>query len=100
MVNSHDSFSIDPSDRRAAILHAEQERAAERRSQIEALSSPDSLPEERIRLWERLHGLNLPRDAEHKLLRIIARDTALTLRDVQDEQLQRAARFGAQGSRS
>ncbi|MFL6549345.1 MAG: hypothetical protein ACJ8OJ_11670 [Povalibacter sp.] len=97
MVNpiSHDSFSADPSDRRAAILHAEQERAAARRQQLEALVSPNSLPEDRIKLWEQLHGLNLPRDAEHKLLRVIARDTALNLSQVHDEQLRRSGKLDA-----
>jgi hypothetical protein len=102
MVNSitHDSFNPDPNERRAAILHAEQERAAARRLQLEALASPNSLPEERIRLWEQLHSLNLPRDAQHKLLSIIARDTALTLAEVQDEQLRRSGKLNAERARS
>jgi hypothetical protein len=88
---NQDSGSYDPSDRTAAILRANQERAAARQSQIEALAAPGTSADERIRLWERLHGLNLPRDAQHKLLRIIARDTQLTLRQVQDEQSRRAS---------
>jgi hypothetical protein len=102
MVNpiSSDAFNPDPNERRAAILHAEQERAAARRLQLEALASPHSLPEDRIRLWEQLHSLNLPRDAQHKLLNIIARDTALTLNEVQDEQLRRSGKLSNEGIRS
>jgi hypothetical protein len=76
-------------DRRAAALRAEQERAALRQSQIEAQSSPSMSAQERIRLWEDLHGLRLPRDANHKLIGIIAGDTALTPQQVRDEQLRR-----------
>lgn len=81
---------LDLGDRRAAIQRADQERADLRRSQIEAQAAPATTPQERIRLWEDLHGLRLPRNADHKLVRVIARDTALTPRQVNEEQLRRA----------
>jgi len=80
---------MDAGERRAAILRAEQERAAQREAQLQAQSSPFSTPQERIRLWENLHALNLPRNPDHRLVRVIAAATALSAQDVHDEQLRR-----------
>jgi hypothetical protein len=57
-------------------------------------SSPLSGPEERIRLWEKLHALNLPRSAQHKLLGVIAEQTNLSIQDILDAQQRRAAPVG------
>jgi hypothetical protein len=46
--------------------------------------------EERIRIWERIHEVTLPRDSEHRLVAIIAANTGLTDSDVRDEQQRRA----------
>lgn len=81
----------DVAERRAQIEQQNQERAAERQQQIALQSSPLSGPEERIRLWEKLHALNLPRSAKHKLLRVIAEQTNLSIQDVLDAQQRRAA---------
>ena len=81
-------------DRRAQVLRAEQERVMERERQIELQSSPMSTPEERIRLWEQLHALQLPRSPTHALLRLIATQTALTLDQVRSEQQRRAPSAG------
>jgi hypothetical protein len=81
----------DLAERRAQIEHQNQERAAERQQQIALQSSPLSGPEERIRLWEKLHALDLPRSAKHKLLRVIAQQTGLSIQDVLDVQQRRAA---------
>src|SRR5687768_5162258 len=80
---------LDTNERRAAVQRAEQERADERHAKIEAQASPFATPRERIRMWEDLHGLVLPRDTEHKLVRVIANSTALTVSDVQEEQARR-----------
>lgn len=48
-------------------------------------------PEMRIRVWERLHGLELPARAGHPLLEVVAKDTELSLQQVQEEQRQRTA---------
>lgn len=82
--------ALGTSDPRAAALRQAQERAAHRQTQIDAQTSPLYAPHERIRLWEKLHAVNLPRAAEHKLLHLIAEQTGLTLRQVQDEQQRRA----------
>jgi hypothetical protein len=84
-------FIGDLAERRAHIEHQNQERAAERQQQIALQSSPLSGPEERIRLWEKLHALNLPRSANHKLLGVIAEQTNLSIQDVLAAQQRRAA---------
>ena len=76
-------------DSRAKALRAAEERAQERVRQLHLLSSPLYSPEERIRLWEKLHMLALPRASTHPLLSLIASVTALTLEQVQDEQRRR-----------
>jgi hypothetical protein len=72
---------------RLALQHAE---AVERRRQ-ELLEQTSMLntPEQRIRVWERLHQVTLPRRSTHQLLRVIAEDTGLTLEQVLVEQHRR-----------
>lgn len=84
----------DVAERRAQIERQQQERALERQQQIALQSSPLSEPEERIRLWEKLHALSLPRSAKHKLLPVIADQTNLSIQQVLDAQ-QRRAEFAA-----
>jgi hypothetical protein len=81
---------LDANERRAAALRAEQERAEERHAKIEAQASPFTTPQERIRLWEDLHGLRLPRNPDHKLVRVIASNTALTVQEIHEEQARRS----------
>ena len=78
-------------ERRAQIEHEETIARAERRRQLDAQRSNLSPARERINLWERLHALHLPRNASHKLLEVIARETELTVADIQQEQLRRNA---------
>ncbi len=67
-----------------------QAEALERRSiDLAAQTATVHPPPERIRIWERLHQISLPRDPAHRLLQVIAADTALTLEQVQEEQRQR-----------
>ena len=80
---------FDAMDRRAAADRADKERAAERHARIEAQSSPLLTPQERVQRWEELHGVRLPRDPQHKLVRVIAGDTALAIEQVRDEQARR-----------
>ena len=83
--------AMNVSDRRAAVQREEAERAAERKEQIASQSSPLNTPEDRIRIWERLHALALPRSATHRLVRVIATQTELSVQQVQEEQRRRAA---------
>lgn len=78
-------------DRRAQIEHEEQLARSERLRQLEAQRSMMSPAGDRIRLWEKLHKLHLPRNANHKLLAIIARETDLSLDEIHREQLRRNA---------
>jgi hypothetical protein len=73
-------------DRRAQAEHEQQQRLLDRQQQIGQLTSHLRTPEERIRLWEKLHALNLPRSPTHKLLRIIADQTELSLEQVLEVQ--------------
>jgi hypothetical protein len=94
----NDKYSIDGSpvlpnsvERRAAAQLAEQERALGRQRALDSQSAWDATPAERIRRWEDLHALSLPRAAEHPLLAVIAAQTKLTLDDVKEEQQRRRA---------
>jgi hypothetical protein len=65
--------------------------ALERREQaLIDQSSPDNTPEVRVRIWEKLHQLRLPRDPGHAILPQVARQTALHLDEVLEVQRQRA----------
>ena len=89
----HDAIG-DPgslADRQAQIDHEQRQRMLERQEQIALQSSPLSSAEERIRQWEKLHALALPRSPTHKLLRIIAEQTELALEQVLEIQRRRFA---------
>jgi hypothetical protein len=85
-----DNSSSALNDRKAALQRESEERATERAQKIAAQSSPFTAPDQRILLWEKLHGLQLPLSPTHKLLHVIAQQTDLTVRQVQDEQKRRA----------
>ncbi len=85
-LNGLDGFA----DPRAAVLRAAQERAALRHSQIEAQASPTLTAQQRIQLWENLHALRLPVSPQHKLVRLIATHTSLSVAEVVQEQHRRA----------
>ena len=82
------------SDRRAAVQREAQERAQARQEELASQRSPLNTPEARIRIWERLHSLALPRNHTHKLVRLIAQQTELTVQEVQEVQRQRAGLAG------
>jgi hypothetical protein len=77
-------------DFRQQAERAAQERAAQRGSELEAQASPAKDPRERIEIWERLHALRLPRALGHVLIKVIAKQTGLTVGQVRDEQQRRA----------
>ncbi len=84
----------------AELLAAEaQERAHQRRVELEELRSELNSAERRVRTWEKVHGLSLPRDPDHPILDLIALKTRLTLEEVREVQrgdaARRAARSGA-----
>jgi hypothetical protein len=73
-------------DRRAQAEHEQQQRMLERQQQIALQASPLKTAEERVRLWEKLHALTLPRSPTHRLLRVIAEQTELSLEQVLEVQ--------------
>jgi hypothetical protein len=78
-------------DFRARLVHQQAEAAERRRFDLAEQSSRLKTAEERIRIWERIHEVTLPRDTAHRLVEIIAANTGLTDADVRDEQRRRAA---------
>ena len=78
-------------EHRLRIQHAAEDRAALRTSELAAQVSPMNDIEERIRIWERLHALRLPRTEGHALVGVIATQTCLTVSQVREEQKRRAA---------
>ena len=77
-------------DFRARLVHQQAEAAERRRLDLAEQSSRLKTAEERIRMWERIHEVTLPRDPAHRLVEIIAANTGLTDADVRDEQTRRA----------
>jgi hypothetical protein len=78
-------------DFRARLQHNQAEAAERRRLDLAEQSSRLKTAEERIRIWERIHEVTLPRDPAHRLVDIIAANTGLTDADVRDEQHRRAS---------
>jgi hypothetical protein len=78
-------------DFRARLVQHQAETAERRRFDLAEQSSKLKTAEERIRIWERLHEVTLPRDPAHRLVDIIAANTGLTAADVREEQRRRVA---------
>jgi hypothetical protein len=74
-----------------ARLERERLDAIERREQaLQDQRSLDNTPEVRVRVWEKLHQVRLPRDPAHAILAVVARQTALPLAEVLEVQRQRS----------
>ncbi len=76
-------------DYRARLAHEHAEALERRQSELAEQVSIRNAPGERIRIWERLHGLTLPRDPTHRLLAVVAAATDLALEQVLEEQQRR-----------
>lgn len=76
-------------DHRARIALEESERLERRQRELLEQTSEHNTPAERIYIWERRHGLTLPRDANHRVIDIVARQTELALEQVRAEQQRR-----------
>ncbi len=76
-------------DHRARLALVEREAMERRIQQLEEQVALHNTPEQRIRAWERLHELDLPRRAAHPLVKVIARQTHLSVEQVRDEQRRR-----------
>jgi len=82
-------------DYRARLIHQQAEAAERRRFDLAEQSSRLKTPEERIRIWERIHELPLPKDSTHRLMELIAENTGLTSDEVCEEIRRRAAQRAA-----
>jgi hypothetical protein len=80
-------------DHRARIALEESERLERKQRELLEQTSHRNTPAERIHIWERRHGLTLPRDANHRVIDIVARQTDLALEQVREEQQRRLARL-------
>jgi len=77
-------------DHRARLERTRLEAAQRRSDAINEQRSSVNTPAQRVRVWERLHRLSLPRDPAHAVLLVVARQTGLRLAEVREVQRQRA----------
>jgi hypothetical protein len=77
-------------DYRARLAHLQAEALERRQQQLSEQSSPHNTPSDRIRIWERLHQVELPRNPAHRLVAVIAANTGLSAEEVLAEQRVRA----------
>jgi hypothetical protein len=80
-----------PADYRERMALIQTQALERRRQELSEQRSPLNTPADRIRIWERLHQLPLPRNSAHRLVTLIATDTDLSVEDVLAEQRLRAA---------
>jgi hypothetical protein len=77
-------------DYRARAERARLEAEHDRRRLLNDQCDPQNAPEIRVRIWEKLHHLRLPKDPAHAILGTVARETELGLDAVLEVQRQRA----------
>ena len=77
-------------DHRARLERTRLEAAQRRSEAITEQRSSVNTPAHRVRVWERLHQVSLPRDPAHAVLLVVARQTGLCLADVREVQRHRA----------
>ena len=87
MNTTHDGFP----DFRARAERAAREAAERREQALVDQRSPENTNDARVRIWERLHQVRLPKDPAHAILAIIAKQTGMRLTEVQEVQKQRSA---------
>jgi hypothetical protein len=73
-------------DHRERLALEEEERSRKRTSQFEELRSEVNSVQARIRAWEKMHGLRLPSDPAHPILRVIATTTGISIACLREEQ--------------
>jgi len=77
---------VDPlADFRSRRALEESDAIERRRRKLAEQTATANDPGTRLRVWESLHALSLPRDERHPLVGVIARDTGLTLESVRDD---------------
>lgn len=83
-------------EHRARIAHEQQQEQERKQQELLEQMSERNTPAQRILIWERRHGLTLPRGANHPALGVVAAATGLALEQMHEEQLRRAADSGTE----
>jgi hypothetical protein len=78
-------------DHRARIAHEHKQELERKQQELLEQISEHNTPAQRILIWERRHGLTLPRDSNHPALGIVAAATGLALEQMHEEQRRRSA---------
>lgn len=82
--------TLDPiNDYRARIEKLQMEAAARRERALIDQRSPENSPDARVRIWERLHQVHLPKDPAHPIMLRVAQMTGLDLAEVLEVQRSR-----------
>jgi hypothetical protein len=68
----------------------EQQQELKQQELMEQMSERNT-PAQRIVVWERRHGLTLPRNPDHPAVHIVAAATGLALEQIHEEQQRRSA---------
>jgi hypothetical protein len=77
-------------DYRARMARLQAEALENWQKQLAEQSSVLNSASDRIRVWERRHQIDLPRDPGHRLIKLIAANTGLSAEEVHAEQRLRA----------
>lgn len=77
-------------DHRARYERQQFEAAERRERALIDQRSPENSPEARVRIWEKLHQVRLPKDPAHAILPRVAQQTGMQLAEVLEVQRQRA----------
>ena len=77
-------------DYRTRMARLQAEALEQWQKQLAEQSSVLNSPSDRIRVWERRHQIDLPRDPGHRLIKLIAANTGLSAEEVNEEQRLRA----------
>jgi len=77
-------------DYRARIVQRQAEAIEQRQRELAEQTSDANTPAARIRIWEKLHQLVMPRNPTHRVLKVIAAGTRLSVEEVRAEQRQRS----------
>jgi hypothetical protein len=79
-------------DHRKRLAQLQAEALERRQQELGEQRSPLNTPADRIRIRERLHQLQLPRNPSHRMVSVIAAHTNLSPEDVRTEQRLRAGK--------
>jgi hypothetical protein len=83
------------SEHRDRILHEQAEAAHQRQRDLLEQTSMKNPAKLRIRIWEKLHQMDLPREPGHHLIPVIAAQTEASSRSVASKNVARCGRLPA-----